>query len=227
VPGNAGADRRARTQGARARSGIPRSGPCDQDRTREIRPGGERLRAAPLLSAAVKSPELGRVRATAVPGSPELVREGEDDPTNSMAGLWPRVRGQRGGMAGKRPRTGRRNSSEGFQPRGEGLRRTKAWDSFSRARANSRTDEGALGRTKSAGHREGAADRHGRHRRSQNLRVTGKLSMGEDVSPRGGALGRWASPPASWFTGEVGVGLRRGQTAWAERERGRGCANVK
>jgi hypothetical protein len=101
-----------------------------------------------------------------------LVREGEDDPTNSMAGLWPRVRGQRGRMEGKRPRACRRNSGEGFQPRGEGLRRTKAWDSFSRARGNSRTDEGALGRTKSTGHREGAADRHGRHQQSRNWSVT-------------------------------------------------------
>jgi hypothetical protein len=49
--------------------------------------GGERLRAAPLLFAAVKSPELGQVRATAVPGSPELVRDGEDDSANSMAGF--------------------------------------------------------------------------------------------------------------------------------------------
>jgi hypothetical protein len=53
----------------RARSGIPRFGPCDQDRSWEIRPGGgERLRVAPLLFAAVKSPELGRVRATTVFG---------------------------------------------------------------------------------------------------------------------------------------------------------------
>jgi hypothetical protein len=34
------------------------------------------LRAAPLLPAAVKSLELGRVHAMAVSGSPELVREG-------------------------------------------------------------------------------------------------------------------------------------------------------
>jgi hypothetical protein len=83
-------------QGACARSGIPRSGPCDQDRTGKIRPGGgERLWAAPLLFVTVKSPELGRARARVVPGSPEWVREGEDDSANSMAGLWPRVRGQR------------------------------------------------------------------------------------------------------------------------------------
>jgi hypothetical protein len=29
-------------------------------------------------------------------GSPELVKEGEGDSANSMAGLWPRDRGQRG-----------------------------------------------------------------------------------------------------------------------------------
>jgi hypothetical protein len=63
---------------------------------------GERLRAAPLLPEAVKSPELGQVRAMAVPRSPELVREGEDDSANSMTGLWPRDRGQRGGNDGEK-----------------------------------------------------------------------------------------------------------------------------
>jgi hypothetical protein len=48
--------------------------------------GGERLRAAPLLSTAVKSPELGQVRARVVPGSPGLGREGENNMTNSVAG---------------------------------------------------------------------------------------------------------------------------------------------
>jgi hypothetical protein len=38
---------------------YPRSGPFDLNRTEGIRPGeGERLRAALLLSAAVRSPEL-------------------------------------------------------------------------------------------------------------------------------------------------------------------------
>jgi hypothetical protein len=59
---------------------------------------GEQLLAAPLLPTAVKSLELGWVPA--VSGSPELVIEGEDDSTNSMAGLWPRDRGQRGGNGG-------------------------------------------------------------------------------------------------------------------------------
>jgi hypothetical protein len=75
-------------------------------------------------------------------------------------------------MAEEKLRTGRGNSGEGFRPRGEGLRHAKAWDSFSRARGTTGTDAGALGRTKSAGHREGAADRHGRHRQSRNWPAT-------------------------------------------------------
>jgi hypothetical protein len=103
APGDTGTDRRAQTQGARARSGTPRSWSCDRDRTREIKPGGgERLRAAPLLFAAAKSSELGQVRAMAVPGSPELVKEGEDDSASSMAWLWPRDRGQRGENSGEK-----------------------------------------------------------------------------------------------------------------------------
>jgi hypothetical protein len=58
--------------------------------------GGERLRAALLLSAAVKSPELRQARARRVPGWPGLGREGENATTNSMAGKRPRIRGQRG-----------------------------------------------------------------------------------------------------------------------------------
>jgi hypothetical protein len=91
---------------ARARSGIPRSGSCDQDQTGEIRPGGERLRAAPLLSAAVKSPELGQARARLVPGSPGLGREGENATTNSVAGKRPRIRGQRGENSGEKASSG-------------------------------------------------------------------------------------------------------------------------
>jgi hypothetical protein len=90
----------------------------------------------------VKSLELGQARATAVPGSPGWVREGENDTANSVAGLWPRIRGQRGGMAGKRPRADRRNSDEGFRPHGGGLRRAKALDSFSRRRDTLGTNTG-------------------------------------------------------------------------------------
>jgi hypothetical protein len=48
-------------------------------------------------------------------------------------------------MAGKKLRAGRRNSGEGFQPRGGGLRHAKVWDSFSRGRGNTGTIAGALG----------------------------------------------------------------------------------
>jgi hypothetical protein len=60
------------------------------------------LRAAPLLLAAVRSPELGRVRATVVPGSPELARNEGDDSANSLVGLWPQDRGQRGENDGEK-----------------------------------------------------------------------------------------------------------------------------
>jgi hypothetical protein len=41
---------------------------------------------APLLSVAVRSPELRQARARVAPGSPELGREGEGTMANSMAG---------------------------------------------------------------------------------------------------------------------------------------------
>jgi hypothetical protein len=54
------------------------------------RPGGNRrLRAEPLLSAAVRSPELRLARARVTLGSPELGREGENATANSMAGKGP------------------------------------------------------------------------------------------------------------------------------------------
>jgi hypothetical protein len=45
--------------------------------------------AAPLLSVAVKSPELRQARARVAPGSPELGRGQEGAPANSMAGKRP------------------------------------------------------------------------------------------------------------------------------------------
>jgi hypothetical protein len=60
---------------------VMRSGSDGGDQTRE----DERLRAALLLSAAVRSPELRQARARGVPGSPELGREGENSTANSMA----------------------------------------------------------------------------------------------------------------------------------------------
>jgi hypothetical protein len=54
----------------------------------EIKAGGpDWLQAAALLLAAVRSPELGRVRATVVPGSPGLARNEEEDTANSLVGI--------------------------------------------------------------------------------------------------------------------------------------------
>jgi hypothetical protein len=58
--------------------------------------GGEWLRVAPLLSAAVKSQKLGQTRARVVPGLLGLGREGENATANSVAGKRPRIRGYRG-----------------------------------------------------------------------------------------------------------------------------------
>jgi hypothetical protein len=83
APGNAGVGRACVKR-------YPRSGPCDQDRMRGDQTGGnEQLRAALLLSAAVKSPELRQTRARGVPGSPRLGREGENATANSVAGKRP------------------------------------------------------------------------------------------------------------------------------------------
>jgi hypothetical protein len=49
--------------------------------------------AAPLLSAAMRSPELRQVQARVAPRSPELGREGEGTTTKSMAGKRPRIHG--------------------------------------------------------------------------------------------------------------------------------------
>jgi hypothetical protein len=77
-------------QGECARSRYLRSGPCDQDRTKGIRPGrDEWLRVALLLSAAVRSSELRQARARVFPGSLELGREGENATVNSVAGKRP------------------------------------------------------------------------------------------------------------------------------------------
>jgi hypothetical protein len=56
-----GADRRARSSGARARSGIPRSGPFDLNRTEGIRPGKQTAAggAAPLRGGEATRVEAG------------------------------------------------------------------------------------------------------------------------------------------------------------------------
>jgi hypothetical protein len=70
--------------------------------------------------------------------------------------------GKEGRTAVRESRAGRRNSGEPIRPRGGDLRRTKAWASFSRGRADTGTYSGELDRAKSAGHRASTLDRHGR-----------------------------------------------------------------
>jgi hypothetical protein len=105
-----------------------------------------------------------------------------------------------GRTARRRPRTDRRNSGEGFRPRGGGLRHAKAWDSFSRGRGTLGTNIGALDRANLAGHRAGAVDRHGRTPTKPKLAdhraQLGKLGPGTSVSPRGRARGGLAWSPA-------------------------------
>jgi hypothetical protein len=60
------------------------------------------LRAASLLSRAVRSPELRQARARVAPGSPELGRGEEGATANSMTGKRPRIHGQRGENGGEK-----------------------------------------------------------------------------------------------------------------------------
>jgi hypothetical protein len=100
----------------------------------------------------------------------------------------------------RRPRAGRRNSGEGFRPRGRGLRRAKAWDSFNRGRGNTGINTGALDRAKLVGHRAGAVGHHGRTpapKLTEHRAKLGKLSMGKGVSPQSGARGGLARSSTS------------------------------
>jgi hypothetical protein len=74
-----------------------------------------------LLSAAVKSSELRQACARGVPGSPKLVREGENATTNSMAGKRPRIRGQRGENGGEKASGGPEELRRGIPATGRGL----------------------------------------------------------------------------------------------------------
>jgi hypothetical protein len=63
--------------------------------------GGERLRAVPLLSAAVKSPKLGQARARVVPGSPRLGRGRERHDKLSGGEMATNSRSERGERRGE------------------------------------------------------------------------------------------------------------------------------
>jgi hypothetical protein len=82
------ADRRDRVSGARAQTSTHGPGRAIMIGRRGSDRGNRRLRAAPLLSAAVKSPELRLAQTRVTPGSLELGRGEEDATTNSMA--WKR-----------------------------------------------------------------------------------------------------------------------------------------
>jgi hypothetical protein len=73
-----------------------RSGSDGGDQTE----GVEWLRAALLLSAAVRSLELRWARDRVALGSPQLGRGKEGATSNSMAGKRPRIHGQRGENGG-------------------------------------------------------------------------------------------------------------------------------
>jgi hypothetical protein len=104
----------ARGAGRACAKRYPRSGPCDRDRTGEIRPGeSERLRAALLLSAAVKSPELGQARARGFRGRQDWAERGRMPRRTQLQGKCHKFVGTEERTAGRRPRADRRNSDEG------------------------------------------------------------------------------------------------------------------
>jgi hypothetical protein len=96
------------------------------------------------LLTAMRSPELGRVWATAVQRTPGLARIGEENPTNTLVVFWPRKLGLEM-VEWRRESFGRvgGNSDEESRPRRGGLGRAKAWTSYGRVRGTSRTEAGA------------------------------------------------------------------------------------
>jgi hypothetical protein len=83
--------------------------------------GSEQLLAVPLLSAAVKWPDLRQARARVAPGSLGLGREGENATTNSVAGKRPRTRGHRGENGGEKASGGPEELRRGIPTTRRGL----------------------------------------------------------------------------------------------------------
>jgi hypothetical protein len=108
-------------QGACVRSGIHDLGRAIKIGRRRSDRGVEWLRAALLLSAAVRSPELRQACARGVPGPPGLGREGENATTNSMAGKKPRIRGQRWENGAEKASGGPEELWRGISATGRGL----------------------------------------------------------------------------------------------------------
>jgi hypothetical protein len=167
-----------------------------------------RLRAPPLLSTVVRSPELRLARAKLAPGSPELDRGVEGATANSVGGRGHESTGREGRTAVRRSRAGQRNSGERFRPRGGDLRHAKALANFSRGRGDTGNYFGELGQTKSTGHRASTADATVEHWRRQNWTNTGRNK------------GNWARGVVSHLGAELGEawgGLRRARWSgtWA------------
>jgi hypothetical protein len=162
------------------------------------------LRAALFFSAAVRSLELRHARARVASGSPELGREEEGATANSMAGKGHKSTGREGRTAVRKPRAGRRNSSEPFRPWGGGLRRAKALANFSRCRGDTGTYSGELDWAKSADHHVSTTDRHGRapakmklaEHRAQSRKLGTRMGVTEppkSLSPPTVVLVHWTS----------------------------------
>jgi hypothetical protein len=78
--------------------------------------GGERLQATLLLSAAVKSPELEQTRARWFRGRRDWAERERMPRRTQWWGKGHESEDGEGRTAGRRPRAGQRNSSEGFRP---------------------------------------------------------------------------------------------------------------
>lgn len=118
--------------------------------------------AAPLLSAAVRSPKLSQARARVALGLLELGR-GEEAPWRiQWRGRGHESMGREGRTAVRKSRAGRRNSGEPFRPQGGDLRRAKALANFSRGRGDTGAYSGEPYQAKSAGHPASTTDRRGR-----------------------------------------------------------------
>jgi hypothetical protein len=94
---------------------YPRSGLCDQDRTEGIRLGGERLRTALLLYAAVRSPELRQACARGFQGRLDWAERERTPWRTQWREKGHESEGREGRTAGRRSQVGRSNSGEEFR----------------------------------------------------------------------------------------------------------------
>jgi hypothetical protein len=100
--------------------------------------------------------------------------------------------GRNGRTTVRRPRTGRSNSGERFQPREGDLRRAKALANFSRGRGDTGNYFGELDRAELVRHHASTADRRGRAPAKAKLANTGHNK------------GNWARGRVSHLGAELG-----------------------